>query len=59
VGAGDAFSAVLILGILEGWPLQFMLDRAREFAEAVVGLRGATSVEPAFYTRFRTTWSPA
>ena len=59
VGAGDAFSAVLILGILESWPLPFTLDRAREFAEAVVGLRGATSVEPAFYSRFRTTWSPA
>jgi fructokinase len=59
VGAGDAFSAVLILGILEGWPLPFTLDRAREFAEAVVGLRGATTVEPAFYSRFRTTWSPA
>jgi len=59
VGAGDAFSSVLILGILEDWPLQFMLDRAREFAEAVVGLRGATSTDPAFYSRFRTTWSPA
>jgi fructokinase len=59
VGAGDAFSSVLILGMLEDWPLQFMLDRAREFAEAVVGLRGATSTDPAFYSRFRTTWSPA
>jgi fructokinase len=59
VGAGDAFSAVLILGILEAWPLGFALDRAREFAEAVVGLRGATTTEPAFYSRLRTTWSPA
>jgi fructokinase len=59
VGAGDAFSSVLILGILEDWPLPFMLDRAREFAEAVVGLRGATTTDPAFYSRFRTTWSPA
>jgi fructokinase len=59
VGAGDAFSAVLILGILEEWPLGFALDRAREFAEAVVGLRGATTTEPAFYSRLRTTWSPA
>jgi fructokinase len=59
VGAGDAFSSVLILGILEDWPLQFTLDRAREFAEAVVGLRGATSADPSFYTRFRTAWSPA
>ena len=40
----------------EGWPLKFNLDRAREFAGAVVGLRGATTTDPAFYSRFRTTW---
>lgn len=59
VGAGDAFSSVLILGLLQEWPLATMLDRAREFAEAVVGLRGATTSDADFYSRFRAPWSSA
>jgi fructokinase len=59
VGAGDAFSSVLIVGILEDWPLQLTLDRAHAFAGAVVGLRGATTTDPDFYSRFRATWSVA
>lgn len=59
VGAGDAFSSVLILGLLLEWPLAPLLDRARAFAEAVVGLRGATTAEAEFYSRIRATWSPA
>lgn len=57
VGAGDGFSAVLILGTLQGWPPQTTLTRAREFAEAVVGLRGATTTKTAFYDNFRQQWS--
>lgn len=56
VGAGDAFSAVLILGRLMRWPLTTTLERAREFSAAVVGLRGATSTERGFYERFATAW---
>ena len=59
VGAGDAFSSVLIVGILEDWSLQLTLERAQSFAGAVVGLRGATTTDPGFYSRFQATWSAA
>jgi fructokinase len=56
VGAGDAFSSVIILGISRGWPVAGTLDRALAFAAGVVGLRGATTVDRAFYEGFRTDW---
>jgi fructokinase len=56
VGAGDAFSAALILGRLRDWPLTMTLERAQEFAAAVVGLRGATTSDPGFYEPFATAW---
>ncbi|MEE4216511.1 MAG: carbohydrate kinase [Xanthomonadales bacterium] len=52
VGAGDAFAAVVMLGILRDWPLQTSLDRAQAFASAVVGQRGATVHDKAFYAPF-------
>jgi fructokinase len=57
VGAGDAFAAVLILGLARGWPLQQGLDRAQAFASAMVGRQGATVQDPAFYQPFRDDWS--
>lgn len=59
VGAGDAFASVCICGLLSGWPLETTLQRAQSFASAVVGLRGATSRDPAFYRRFREAWGLA
>lgn len=56
VGAGDAFSSVLLLGQLESWNLTDTLARARELAAAVVGIRGATSENRAFYEQFRDAW---
>jgi len=52
VGAGDALAAVMILGLLRNWPLQDALDRAQRFASAIVGQRGATVRDPAFYAPF-------
>lgn len=52
VGAGDALASVMILGLLRGWPLQSTLDRAQAFASAIVGRRGATVRDPAFYAPF-------
>ena len=52
VGAGDALASVTILGLLRNWPLQQTLDRAQAFASAVVGVRGATVGDPAFYAPF-------
>jgi fructokinase len=49
VGAGDAFSAVTIAGLLQGWPLQETLDRALAFASAICQQRGATSNDAALY----------
>lgn len=57
VGAGDAFSSVTLLGILRGWPLQTLLDRAQALASAVVGQRGATVHDPAFYAPFADAWA--
>ena len=56
VGAGDAFSAVALLGLLRGWPWPRVLERAQELAGAVVGLRGATTDDTEFYGDFTTAW---
>lgn len=52
VGAGDAFTAVFLHGLMARWPLLDTLKAAQQFATAVVGLRGATSVDPGFYKQF-------
>ncbi len=52
VGAGDAFSAIFIHGILSGWTVPNTLTVAQQFASQVIGLRGATSTDPAFYQEF-------
>ncbi|MCJ7815571.1 MAG: PfkB family carbohydrate kinase [Xanthomonadales bacterium] len=57
VGAGDAMASVMILGLLHGWDLKRSLDRAQEFASAIVGLRGATVPESSFYRPFMRAWS--
>ncbi len=57
VGAGDAFSSVLLLGILQDWPLRFTLDRAQEFASEVVGQRGATLQDHDFYQTIVDRWT--
>jgi len=52
VGAGDAFSAVFILGLTHGWATDLTLERALEFAAAVCTLPGATSVDRRLYSGF-------
>jgi fructokinase len=56
VGAGDAFSAVMILGLVRKWPLQMTLQRAQEFASKIVGQRGATVSDPDFYQSIAENW---
>ena len=56
VGAGDAFSSVFILGLVNNWPLQTVLQRAQQFASAMVGQRGATVAERSFYQAFANAW---
>jgi len=57
VGAGDAFSAVLLLGIQKGWSLSVTMDRAQTFASALVTQRGATVQDLAFYQPFIRDWN--
>jgi len=56
VGAGDAFSSVMLLGQYQQWPLPVRLQRALQFASAVVGLQGATSRDIGFYQPFIDAW---
>jgi fructokinase len=53
VGAGDAFSAVTILGLLRGWDFKKTLESAVIFAAAVCEQRGATIQNPDFYTNYK------
>lgn len=56
VGAGDGFAAVLIFGMLSGWPIATILSRANAFAAAVCGIRGAVPASQDFYTPFLEEW---
>ena len=56
VGAGDAFSAVLILGLLRGWDSATVLPRADAFARAVCCIPGAVPGDDAFYRPFIQAW---
>jgi fructokinase len=57
VGAGDAFSAVLLLGMRQDWPLSVALERAQAFASALVTQRGATVKDLSFYRTFIDAWA--
>ena len=52
VGAGDAYSAVLMRGLMLGWSRQTMLTRAAWFATALCGVRGAVPASADFYADF-------
>ncbi|HYE34575.1 PfkB family carbohydrate kinase [Methylocaldum sp.] len=56
VGAGDAFSAALLLGLIWRWPLQDTLERARDLAGFICGVRGAVKRDFGFYRRLRESW---
>lgn len=53
VGAGDAFTAIYIHGLISSWKVSDSLNIAQQFASQVIGLRGATSTDPAFYQGFK------
>ena len=56
VGAGDAFSAVFMLGLLKGWAMPVTLQRAHHFAGAICGIRGAIPEHNDFYKPFIDEW---
>jgi fructokinase len=53
VGAGDAFSAVVVAGFAAQWPLARSLDAAAQLAAAVCGVRGALPDDAAFTQHWR------
>ena len=57
VGAGDAFSAVLLLGMQRDWSLSVTMKRAQAFASALVTQRGATVQDLRFYQAFIHEWN--
>lgn len=56
VGAGDAFSSVIILGLLNDWPLEMMMARAQIFASRLVQHQGATVADREFYRPLCQQW---
>jgi len=57
VGAGDAFCAVLCLGIVEGWDDELVLERANQFAADICRFRGATRTDLSIYDAHMRHWA--
>jgi fructokinase len=57
VGAGDAFSAIFLLGRARGWPLALTLARANEFAGAICAVAGAVPRDLNFYDKWATAFT--
>lgn len=56
VGAGDGFSAVMIIGLIRQWPAEVILERAVAFAAAICQVRGATSTDKKLYQTTLEQW---
>lgn len=57
VGAGDAFSAVVLLGLQDGWPLATTLQRAQDFASRICRQRGAIIPDIEMYGMILKKWN--
>ena len=57
VGAGDAFSAVVLLGLSLGWEPGDMLERAAVFAAGICSIQGALPDDNRFYSPFLAEWT--
>ncbi len=56
VGAGDAFSAVTLYGIINNWSLQKIINLAVDFAAQICKVRGATINDKLFYKNILQAW---
>jgi fructokinase len=56
VGAGDAFSSVVLLGEVSRWPLPVTLARAAEFASSVCAIQGAFDDTLSLYEAAARRW---
>ncbi len=57
VGAGDAFSAVTLFGLIQGWEYPLILQRAMAFAAKICQIQGATISSPDFYKEQLKQWN--
>jgi len=57
IGAGDAFTAVCLLGIIRGWPITDTVARAAELAARICMRPGATHADPGLYADLLTRWA--
>jgi fructokinase len=57
VGAGDAFTAVVLLGLLQGWPLEKMLRHALAFTAHLCEVRGAVLSDRRYYETCLSQWN--
>ncbi len=57
VGAGDAFSSVILLGLMQGWSLTETMQRAQAFASRICQQRGATTANTVLYNELLTPLS--
>ncbi|MDY6821003.1 MAG: PfkB family carbohydrate kinase [Deferribacterota bacterium] len=56
VGAGDAFSAVNILGLLNNWDFNEILERSLELASDICTIKGALPNNLNFYKKYIEKW---
>jgi fructokinase len=56
VGAGDAFSAVILLGIINNWDLQITLRRAVKFSADFCGWAGAVTHSLSLHKAYIEQW---
>ena len=56
VGAGDAFAAICILGIMREWPAAVTLSRANNFAAQICAQPAATSMNKELYESLLDEW---
>jgi fructokinase len=57
VGAGDAFSAVVLLGLMQGWAQAHTLRRALAFAAHLCEVRGAVLPDKGYYQECLSQWN--
>ncbi len=57
VGAGDAVSAVVCVGLLRGWPMETTLARAVALAADICRIRGAVTSDLETYERHVRDWA--
>jgi fructokinase len=56
VGAGDAFISVAMVGLLRGWSIPLVMQRAQKFAARICRQKGATSADATLYRKVMETW---